>query len=227
MRLYNFNLSGFMRRDSSELERKRREKIEQENNAIRTNSKLLYLIGPEGFVDVQFAPFRTYSIDEIKEEASVIYIASATKADKFTMVTERIRLLHKDFELAEEKRQNGDEFWQDLWTEDDYKKRLREDREEAEEKLQAYLNSMRKVEASEIVEILKGIKVKVEYTEYYEACRIESEVKFIPDLYEIIVVANQDSKLFRKEFINANGEYHRVLKKLEEEGRYSESYTVV
>ena len=160
MKLYNFNLTGFMRRDSSELERKRWEKIKRENreNIIGTNERLLYLTGPEGFVDVQFAPFRTYSIDEIKEEASVIYIASATKADKFTMVTERIRLLHKDFELAEEKRQNGDEFWQDLWTEDDYKKRLREDREEAEEKLQAYLNSMRKVEASEIVEQILSIK---------------------------------------------------------------------
>jgi len=227
MKLYNFNLSGFMRRDSTELEKKRREKIKQEDSAIGANDKLLYLVGPEGFVDVQFAPFRAYSIDEIKEDASAIYIASATKADKFTMVTERIRLLHKDFELAEEKRQSGDEFWRNIWTEDVYKERLGEYIREAEEKLQAYLNSMRKVETSEIVEILKEIKVEVKYTENYEACRIESEVKFIPDMYEIIVVANRDSKLFHKEFTNDSGEYQRVLKKLKEEEKYTESYTVV
>ena len=224
MILYNFDLSEYCRRDTRRLDECRRIKID--NDIRHSRYRLLYLVGEESFVDVQFAPFREYSIEELESQAIAIYIASAKKADRVTLAMDRICRLQKDYEFAVKKQEEGDILWKN-WTSDIYKERLREYTEEANEKIEMYLSTMRQIEPHEVIEILKKVRVKVKYTEYYEACRIESEIEFIPDLYEVIVVLNEDNELFHRPFTSNNKKYHEVIRKLQQEGRYSETYTFV
>jgi len=223
--LYNFDLSEYSRRDTSQLDEWRREKINTDLGYDQY--RLLFLVGEEGFVDVQFAPFREYSLEELESQAIAIYIASAKKADKVTLAMDRIRRFQRDYEFAVKKQEEGDILWKN-WTPEIYNERLREYTEDANEKLRTYLSTMvRVVEPQVIEEALNKVKVKVKYTEDYEACRIESEIEFIPDLYEIIVVLKEDNKLFHRPFIRNYEYYHRVIGRLQQEGRYSETYTVI
>lgn len=218
-KFYNFDLSRYHRRNTEELEKQRKRKIGNELEKLDIdrwweieygddNVRFLYLTGEEGFADGGCSmPWRSYTVEELEKEAIAIYIASAKRADSYT------KLVTPDYF-----------FW---------KEPIEKEKKQA---MQEYLETLRRVYPqgigiAEVIRIISEIRVKISITEYYEACTIESEVEFVPDLYEVIVVLDSKSELFQREFRNWKDEgefsFSAAIKRMEIEGRYSEtSHTV-